>query len=122
MTKINDQYVMKKPSHQNAIDLFEGEWSSDVPGSFVSGSTPLFNDSRLAMLAEAAGGLAGKKILELGPLEGAHTTIMSSMGAAHVTAIEANSHAYLKCLIVKEILALKNVNYLLGDFDLYLEE
>jgi hypothetical protein len=119
---ILDSYVMKRPAHQNAVDIFSGEWSSKIPAPVESGHMPLFQDSRIKSIADAVGGFEGKMILELGPLEAAHTTMMNNMGAAHVTAIEANSRAYLKCLITKEILKLQNVEFLLGDFDIYLEE
>ena len=46
--------------------------------------------------------------------------MLESLGAASVTAIEANTHAFLKCLIVKEILQLKRVRFLFGDFLEYL--
>ena len=52
------------------------------------------------------GRLAGFGILELGPLEGAHTYRLEQLGAERILAIEANVEAYLKCLIVKEILGL----------------
>jgi len=119
---ILDQYVMATPSHQNAINLFEGEWSSHLPGNFESGNVPLFNDPRIEMISNHIGGFAGKKVLELGPLEGGHTFMMSRGGATHVTAIEANSRAYLKCLIAKEVLNVSNCSFVLGDFDETLEQ
>lgn len=118
---ILDEYVMNAPSNQHAIDLFKGEWSSMIPGPYTSGECPLFQDTRMALIEKEIGGFQSKKILELGPLEAAHTAFMA-MSGGHVIAIEANSRAYMKCLIVKEILKLVNVQFLLGNFDIYLED
>jgi len=47
--------------------------------------------------------------------------LVEKFGAASNLAIEANTTAFLKCLIVKEILGLKT-RFLLGDFNKYLAE
>jgi len=119
---ILEEYIMKVPSQKNAIDLFEGEWASQIPGEYVSGNADLFHDGRMGLISEKIGGFSGKDILELGPLEAAHTYMMTKGGANRILAIEANSRAYVKCLIVKEVLALENCSFLLGDFDLHLED
>jgi len=118
---ILDEYVMHFPSAQNAIDIFKDEWASHIPGGYSSGQAPLFADSRITAIGETIGGFVGKSVLELGPLEAAHTYMMSNAGAAHVLGIEAHSRAYLRCLVVKETLNLTSVNFLLGDLDKYLE-
>jgi hypothetical protein len=69
---------------------------------------------------QALGGVAGAAVLELGPLEGAHSWMLEQRGAASVTAIEANRRAYLKCLVMKETLGMSRVRFLLGDFVEYL--
>jgi Protein of unknown function (DUF1698) len=61
-------------------------------------------------------------VLELGPLEGAHTYRLQQLGAGRILAIESNVEAYLKCLIVKEALGMKRAEFMLGDFTLYLQE
>ena len=61
------------------------------------------------------GGVTEKTILELGPLEGGHSYMLDRAGAAQVVAIEGNARAYLKCLIVKELLGLPRVQFLCGD-------
>lgn len=117
---ILDEYVMKTPSTQNAIDMFKDEWSSKIPGDFTSGHIDLFNDGRLDLFETAIDGFKDKRILELGPLEAAHTALMLTRGANNVLAIEANSRAYVKCLIVKETLKLNKASFLLGDFNQFL--
>jgi len=82
------------------------------------GTAKLFDDPRIAW-ADACLGFTGRRIVELGPLEGGHSYMMQTRGAAAITAIEANSRAYLKCLIVKEVLGLDKVSFKLGDFDAY---
>jgi len=58
-------------------------------------------------------------VLELGPLEGGHTYQLEALGA-DVTAVEGNAEAYLKCLVVKEVLGLR-ASFLLGDFVKHLQ-
>jgi hypothetical protein len=119
LMNILDAYVKTLPSSQNALDLFKGEWSSKLPSGYPeleAGPIGLFEDIRVSWALQVFGGCAGQNVLELGPLEGGHTYMMEKAGAASITAIEANSRAFLKCLIVKEILGLKNASFLLGDF------
>jgi Protein of unknown function (DUF1698) len=119
---ILDSYVLTEPSAQNAVDIFEGEWSSVLPAPLsdvTAGAIPLFSDQRVTWAVEQFGGLAGKSVLELGPLEGGHSYMLGSAGA-QVTAIESQIHAYLRCLIVKELLPMTTVRFMLGDFMEYL--
>jgi SAM-dependent methyltransferase len=122
------KFETRAPSHQTAFDVFKGRWASGLsrvlPG-VVAGEDDLFvADGRparvLERFASREGGLAGQRVLELGPLEGAHTYQLERLGAA-VTAVEANVEAWLKCLIVKEQLQLR-ARFLLGDFVAHLEQ
>ncbi len=112
------RFVDWQPDPLNVARAFEGEWSSAVPG-LPSGKTPLFDDSRVKWFEERLGGFAGRNILELGPLEGGHTYMMTQRGAT-VTAIESNVRAWLRCLAVKEYLGTNSAKFLLGDFTKYL--
>jgi hypothetical protein len=114
---ILDEYTKAAPSAQNAVDIFKGEWSSALPDALVAGNTPLFVDPRIDWAISQIGGIEGKHILELGPLEAGHTYMLEKKySAASITAIESNSRAFLKCLIIKEIFALQNTRFLHGDF------
>jgi Protein of unknown function (DUF1698) len=120
---ILDQYIRRAPDPQNALDLFKGDWLSSFPAPLTAlqaGQSALFADSRMTRAIEAFGGVAGKTILELGPLEGGHTYSLEQAGAQAIVAVEANARAYLKCLIAKEILGLRRAQFLLGDFEDYL--
>ena len=46
--------------------------------------------------------------------------MLQRQGVASVVAIEANPRAFLKCLLVKQMMALERVNFLFGDFNAYL--
>lgn len=119
------QYIKSIPSHQNAIDIFKGEWSSRLPDPYVNlsaGSLPLFEDARIIWADEKLGGFKDKTVLELGPLEGGHTFMLERLGASSIISIESNKRAFLKCLIVKNILQLKRTQFLLGDFMTYLHK
>ena len=115
----NEFYSEKFPSINNAIEIFDGKWTSILPIDGVNQGwlnrfeCPLIKgwNNRYPFL--------NKKVLELGPLEGGHTALIESFGAQSITAIEASSIHFLKCLIVKDIFALK-ANFLHGDFKEYL--
>ena len=122
---ILDAYVRSAPSHQNALDIFKGEWAAKLPAPFdvlTAGQLNLFYDNRAWWALNELGGCAGQRVLELGPCEGQHSYMLEQWGAESVTSIEANTRAYLKCLIVKEVLDLKRVHFLCGDFINYLED
>lgn len=117
------QYVTVIPSPQNAVNIFQEEWISRFPGPFnelQAGEAALFEDDRIEWALKEIGGIQGKKILELGPLEGGHAYMLQKHGAGSVTSIEANPRAFLRCLIVKQILKLDRVDFLCGDFMEYL--
>ncbi len=118
------------PSHQNAIDIFQERWASNIgevcPG-LNSGPGPFFSADRRPSIAAQylgfePGSLQGMNIIELGPLEGAHTYQLAKLGADRVLAIEANAEAFLKCLVVKEILRTPRCRFLLGDCLKFLQE
>jgi hypothetical protein len=60
-------------------------------------------------------------VLDLRPLEGAHTTMLERAGAASITSIEANKRLFMKCLITKEVIGLQRSRFLLGYFMPWLE-
>jgi len=66
------------------------------------------------------GGVRDREVLELGPLEAGHSYMLEKAGARSIVAIEANTRAYLKCLIAKEVVGLQRARFLLGDFEDYL--
>jgi hypothetical protein len=120
-----DHYVHAAPSAQNALDIFKGEWTSRLPGSFATlaaGDTKLFEDDRIQWAISQFGPASNKSVLELGPLEGGHSYMLEKAGFASVLAIEGNTRAYLKCLVVKELLHLSHVEFLCGDFVEYLRQ
>jgi hypothetical protein len=116
-------FVSLPPSAQNAVDIFSGEWASRLPpesGATSGGTAGLFDDERIrwadAKLRETGmPGFSGQSVLELGPLEGGHSHMLDRFGAREVVAVEANARAYLKCLVVKELLGMSRVKFLLGD-------
>lgn len=114
------------PTTQNAFDLFKGEWSTRLPDAcgLVASTGPVraCEDYRIQWFEQRlpAGGYAGQRILELGPLEAGHSYMLYQAGAAEVVAIEGSARAYLKCLVMKEAFKLQRVSFLLGDFLPYL--
>ena len=116
------KFEQRVPSAQNAIEIFADHWACDLSGLVPdthAGATKLFtDDGRPGFAMKAfAGDRAGRKlrVLELGPLEAAHTYQFEKMGVDEIVAVESNIEAFLKCLIVKNLLGLKNSKFLLGD-------
>jgi hypothetical protein len=120
---VKSGYFASAPSPQNALDIFEDEWHTSLPGEYHglrAGPIDLYKDPRLAWALSELGDLTGKHVLELGPLEGAHTYMLEQAGCASIRSVEANPRAYLKCLVIKEILGLQRSQFLCGDFVEYL--
>ena len=115
-------YEARAPHAQNAVDALDG-WVGSLPDEYAvrAGEACFFNDMRVAYAADQFGSLEGKSVLELGPLEGAHSWTLAQRGAA-VDAVEANKTAYLRCLVTKEITGLANVRFHLGDAVKWLED
>jgi hypothetical protein len=119
-----DSYTDDPPSRQAALDIFKGEFVSQMPPEHAdlhAGTVPLFDDQRIAWLADRLD-LSGNDVLELGSLEGGHSYMLQKFGVARVAAVESNSRAYLKSLVVKEIFDLERVDLLYGNFVGYLRE
>jgi hypothetical protein len=119
LTSILDSYVTAAPSAQQTIDIFKGEWSSILPpelGATSGGGAGVFDDGRIHWLLGRTGPIQGRSVVELGPLEGGHTYMLDRAGAGSILAIESNTRAFLKCLIVKELCRLERSRFVLGDF------
>lgn len=117
----DDRYDMRMPLPGNALDIFPGQWSGELPTFNKGVLSKFYEDHRILFFEKHICGFSGKKILELGPLEASHTYMMSVRGASDILAVEANRTSYLKCLIVKELLSI-NARFLLGDFCLLLRD
>ncbi len=118
-----DRFVTSVPSDQNILDLFQGKWSTKMPNPLRAepGYAQLFNDQRITWAAQQLGPVEGMNVLELGPLEGAHSKLLHDLGADKVVAVEGNAEAFIRCLCVKELFRLDRVRFLLGDFNLFLD-
>lgn len=115
-------YLDAMPSPKNAVDLIPG-WNHVLPSEagVEGGQAVLYNDARIRWFIEQFGNIEGKKILELGPLEGSHTYMFDRGGASSVLAIEANKLSFLRCLVAKNLLNLNNSHFMLGNFVKWLE-
>jgi len=123
--RATEHYVTTAPSPQQALDIFKGEWTSRLPAPLdgcKAGDLPLFGDPRIQWAVDRFGGVADRRVIELGPLEGGHSWMLEQLGAAHVTAVEASTRAFLKCLTVKELTGLRRVSFLCGDSVAYLRD
>jgi Protein of unknown function (DUF1698) len=111
-------FAKTAPSAQTAVDAAPDAWASRFPPPLEdvrAGEAPLFQDPRITWAFDRLGGVEGRTVLELGPLEGAHSYMAHVAGSSRVTAVETNPKAFLKCLIVKELLDLDRCSFLCGD-------
>jgi hypothetical protein len=120
--RVLDEYVAGMPTAQNAIDALPG-WNQALPPHLgvIAGHAAFFNDPRIRWALEQFGSIKDCKILELGPLEAAHTYMLDAQAPEFIHAIEANKLSFLRCLVVKELLELKRAKFFLGDFLVWLE-
>lgn len=118
------RYCTEAPSPQTAVDIFEGEWAAAFPPPLQevrAGTAPLFEIDHVPWGVKVLGGVEGQRIVELGPLEGGHTYILDRLGAREVVAVEANTRAFLRCLVSKELLGIPSARFLCGDALRFLE-
>jgi len=119
------EFASQAPNLQQTLDIFRDQWITafpddlDVEAGWVNHFDPTV-DTRVPWAnGVIPDGLRGKSILELGPFEGYHTAMFQEFGAKSVTSVEASRTAYLKCLVVKEVLGL-DAEILYGDVPSYL--
>ncbi len=112
------KYDVNEPKDVNAFNLFSDSWSTsyeDENGNkLTKGNFSGVNDARLKWLVSNID-VKNRKILELGPLEAAHSLFLEKLGA-DILSIEANIGAFLRCLTVKNQYSL-TTKFLLGDFN-----
>ena len=60
--------------------------------------------------------LAGKRVIEFGPMEGSQTAGLVNLGAESVTCIEARAESFIKTLVAQYSLAWTNVRLVMDDF------
>lgn len=93
-----------------------GPWATRfwIDGIPYGGEHDLGRDPRLSAAEEVLGGFAGKRILELGALEGAHSIALAQRGAS-VVAIEGRQANYQRARWVASILGVETVRFVLAD-------
>jgi protein-L-isoaspartate O-methyltransferase len=120
------EFASGAPSAQQTVDIFAGEWITafpeklEVQAGWVNHFDPEVDPRVSWANGIIPGGITGKSVLEIGPFEAYQTALLEWAGAASVTAVEGSRSAYLKCLVVKELLGLK-AQILYGDAHEYLE-
>ena len=117
-------FCSEPASLENSIALAADNWVTSFGplGIGKKGPSGLYPDHRLAWLQETGGySLAGKSVLELGSLEGAHTLQYEELGCSEVIGVEANEAHFMKSLLIKNYVADSNIQFILGDFQGYLE-
>lgn len=75
------------------------------------GDDPLTALSTRVLVDRAGGSLAGKRILDLGCLEGGYSVAFTRMGAKEVVGIEVRTANMKRCSLVKQCLGLENLHF-----------
>lgn len=85
-----------------------------INGKIFGGDNDLTNDGRIYLLDKIFS-LKGKRVLELGALEGGHSLMLSRLGAREVISVEGRLENFVKCCCIKDLFELHNVHFVLGD-------
>jgi SAM-dependent methyltransferase len=112
------------PFTAHRVKIAENLWT--IP---EGGDDPFYALTTKVLLERAGGSLRGKRILDLGCLEGGYSAAFAQMGAREVIGIEARAKNFERCLLVKDCLRLKNLFFYkedvknvkrdwFGDFDI----
>jgi hypothetical protein len=86
----------------------------EFQGTTFGGERDAVRDKRITELNKIYK-LEGKRILELGPLEGGHTLAMSRLGAREIVSVEGRPENFIKCSLVKSLYGVNNANFVFGD-------
>ena len=117
------EYITTFPCAQNALDIFTKEWNAQLPHplhELKARNSPAFEDPRSP----------GSESNSITPQVCARSRVWSARGQANLHARETrstsilsigtNTHAFLRCLVLKELLGLNRSRFMLGDFVSYL--
>ena len=88
MIEHNERFLLESPQPENAFTIQSGNWTSRVPSlrDTQTGSLELFADDRMLWVLNNLKHQSDMTVLELGPLEGAHSFQLERAGLS-VTAI-----------------------------------
>ena len=93
-----------------------GPWQSrfNIDGVVLGGPYDFVADPRIARLQEEIS-VEGKRVLELGCLEGGHSVALSRRKPRELVAVEGRPANYVRCCVVKNLFGLDNVRFRLDD-------
>jgi len=91
-------------------------WYSQFPldSRKLGGENDLTKDARILKLSDNFP-LAGKRVLELASMEGAHTYLLHLLGCREVMGVEGRTWNFLKACLVKNIFDIDNCKFILAD-------
>lgn len=117
-----DRFVTALPTDSTAFALQAGAWKFDYDKLDRDGIIKNARmDGRPRFCADTFSDFKNFKIIELGPSNGYNTLGIELEGAHDIVSIEANTSAFLRCLILKNAMGLR-AKFLLGDFLKYLNQ
>ncbi len=89
--------------------------SYQIDGQAVGGTVDLTRDQRFHAWLETGVKIEGRRVLELGSLEGAHTAMLCRAKARQVVGVEGRAENFVKCCIVKNVLSLDRATFVFDD-------
>ena len=96
------------------FSYFKWITSFNINGINYGGTANLVMDDRLIKFNNCYS-VNGKRVLELGPFEAAHTLTLTRLGAKEVLAVEGQVENFIKCSIIKYLFDLNNCHFILED-------
>ena len=118
-----DPLVKSAPSNQIALDTFKDQWAHEIPiQNATTGKEKVCKFPSSILLAKKYfSPLDNFSVLELGPNECEITIGANREKVRKVISIECRRQAFLKCLVIKNLLKLDKTQFLLGNFIEYLK-
>ena len=98
------------PFTAHRIELQDGVWTTTK-----GGDDPFTAPTTRVVLERCAGSLHGRRVLDLGCLEGGYSAAFSKLGAREVVGVEVRELNYRRCQLLKRCLQLTNVRFIRED-------
>jgi SAM-dependent methyltransferase len=97
------------PFTAHRVQLRDGSWTME------QGDDPLLSLRTKALLDRLGGSLEGRRVLDLGCLEGGYTVAFAQLGAKRSVGLEVRPENLVRCRFLKRNLKLRNVRFVKGD-------
>jgi SAM-dependent methyltransferase len=105
-----DEIQRLLPFTAHKIEIRDGVWTTPNDGD-----DPLIALTTKVVMERCAGSLSGRRVLDLGCLEGGYSVAFAKLGAQEVVGVEVRELSYERCQLLKRCLRLDNVRFIKED-------